>query len=202
MALSEDLGLFFDDFGVSCTSGAVTAMGILDMPTQVISDGAILSTDYVLTARASDFGGLLYGAAITVSGVNYEVRDVRKVDDGAFVELSLQRLAPSSTAAGVNPTTFGLDDLVDVALVNPVAGEVLKYDGSNWVDGIDEGTSYLHTQSTASATWTIAHNLGFKPSVELFNAGSQEIDGDVVHISQNVVMVYFTQSITGFARLN
>ena len=99
------------------------------MPTQVISDGAILSTDYVLTARASDFGGLLYGAAITVSGVNYEVRDVRKVDDGAFVELSLQRLAPSSTAAGVNPTTFGLDDLVDVALVNPVAGEVLKYDG-------------------------------------------------------------------------
>lgn len=202
MALPEDLTLFLNDFGVTCTSGAVTAQGILDMPTQIISDGAILSTDYMLTARASDFGGLLYGAGITVDGVNYEVRDVHKLDDGAFVELSLQRLAPSSTAAGVNPTTFGLDDLTDVDLASPAAGEVLKYDGTKWVDGIDEGTSYLHTQTTASAVWTITHNLGFKPSVELFNAGSQEIDGDVLHLSVNVVQVSFTIPITGFARLN
>ena len=63
-------------------------------------------------------------------------------------------------------------------------------------------SSYIYTQSTPSATWTIAHNLGFKPSVELLNAGSQEIEGDVVHISYDVTMVYFTQSTAGFARLN
>jgi hypothetical protein len=39
-------------------------------------------------------------------------------------------------------------------------------------------------------------------SVELLNAGSQEIEGDVVHIDQNVVKAYFNQPITGFARLN
>jgi hypothetical protein len=49
MALTEDLGIFLDDFGVSCTAGAVTALGILDMPTQVLAGDMVLSTDYTLT---------------------------------------------------------------------------------------------------------------------------------------------------------
>jgi uncharacterized protein YjdB len=63
------------------------------------------------------------------------------------------------------------------------------------------GAGYIHTQASPSATWTITHNLGFKPSVELLNTGSQEIDGDVVHTSYNVTVVYFTAAIAGFARL-
>lgn len=201
MALSEDLTVFLDDFGVNCTAGAVTALGILDMPSQIISGDMVLSTDYSLTARAADFGGLLYGDGMTVDGVNYQVREVRKLDDGAFVEIALQRLAPSSTAPGANPRTFGLDDLSDVDLTSPSAGEVLKYDGTKWTDGTTSNAGYVHTQSTAAATWTITHNLGFIPSVELFNTGSQEIDGDVVHVSQNVTTVYFTAAVAGFARL-
>lgn len=61
--------------------------------------------------------------------------------------------------------------------------------------------SYTHTQSSPAATWTINHNLGFKPSVELLNAGSQEIEGDVLHPSTNQAVVYFTSSVAGFARL-
>lgn len=63
-------------------------------------------------------------------------------------------------------------------------------------------TVYVFTQSAAASQWTINHNLGFKPSVELFNSGSQEIDGDVVHTSTNQTVVYFTASLAGFARLN
>lgn len=64
------------------------------------------------------------------------------------------------------------------------------------------GTAYVHNQPSASATWTIAHNLGFKPAVELLNSGSQEIEADVVHQSTNVCLVYFTTPTAGFARLN
>mgnify|MGYP006266974905 CR=1 FL=1 len=205
MALNEDLGIFLSDFGVSCTAGAISAFGILDMPSQIIAtDGMVLSTDYMLTARAADFGGLLYGDGITVDGVNYQVREVRRVDDGKFVEIALMKLAPDTPAPGSNPADYSLQlgDLGDVNLTSPTAGEVLKYDGSKWIDGADEAPSYTHTQSIASAVWTITHNLGFKPSVELFNAGSQEIDGDVLHLSDNVVQVTFTIPITGFARLN
>lgn len=91
MPLTEDLGEFFNDFGVSCTAGAVTALGILDMPTQVLAGDQILSTDYTLMAKASDFGNLLYGDAITVAGVAYTVREARLIDDGALVELGLQK---------------------------------------------------------------------------------------------------------------
>jgi hypothetical protein len=91
MALSEDLTIFLQDFGVTCTAGAVTALGILDMPTQVLAGDMVLSTDYSLTARTADFGGLSYGDSITVAGTAYQVREVRKVDDGAFVEIGLQK---------------------------------------------------------------------------------------------------------------
>lgn len=199
--ISEDLTLFLEDFGVTCTSGAVTALGILDMPGQIIADGMVLTTDYSLTCRTADFGGLLHGAGITVNGINYEVREVRRLDDGAFCEVGLQRLAPSSTAAGQDPRTFGLSDLTDVSLTSPSGGEVLKYNGTQWVDGADGSNAYVFTQSTPSGTWTINHNLGYVPSVEVFNSGSQEVDADVVHPSPNQTVIVFSSPLAGFARL-
>ena len=60
---------------------------------------------------------------------------------------------------------------------------------------------YIHTQSSTSATWTINHNLGYYPIVEIFDSGRQEIDADVSHPSANQTIIMFTASITGFARL-
>lgn len=137
MALTEDLTFFLNDFGVSCSAGAVTALGILDMPGQVILDGMVVNTDYTLTARAADFGGLIYGAAITVNGINYSVRETRLLDDGAFCEISLQKLAPDSAAPGQSPVTFGLADLTDVQITNADQGDVLIFNGSKWVDTPD-----------------------------------------------------------------
>ena len=92
MAITEDLDIFLADFGVSCTAGAVTANGILDMPSQILSDGMVLSTDYTLTARASNFGSLIRGSSITVDSVAYTVRhDPMLIDDGKFVQIALQK---------------------------------------------------------------------------------------------------------------
>jgi hypothetical protein len=126
--------MFLEDFGVTCTAGVVTAKGILDMPSQIVADGMVLTTDYKLTVRTADFGGLLYGAGITVDGVNYQVREALKVDDGAMTELMLTRLAPESSAPGQDPRQFGLADLTDVNITNAQQGDALIYDGSEWVD--------------------------------------------------------------------
>lgn len=91
MAFAEDLGIFLAEFGVSCTAGAVTALGILDMPSQVLANGMVLSTDYTLTAKASDFGTLIRGSSITVDAVAYTVREVMLMDDGKFVQLGIQK---------------------------------------------------------------------------------------------------------------
>jgi hypothetical protein len=61
--------------------------------------------------------------------------------------------------------------------------------------------THIHTQTSPSTTWTISHNLGLKPSVELLNTASQEIDGDVFHPSDNVTVVNFNIPVAGLARL-
>ena len=137
MAFTEDLTLFLNDFGVSCTAGAVSALGILDMPTQVLAGEMVLSTDYTLTARYADFGGLVYGDGITVDAINYQVRENRRLDDGKFVEIGLMKLAPDATAPGGQPREFGLQDLADVNITSAQQGDVLIYDSGEWVDAND-----------------------------------------------------------------
>lgn len=89
--ITEDATTFLADFGVTVTSGAISGVGILDMPTEVMLSDMVLSTDYTLRCQASLFGELAYGASITVDGTAYTVREVRKVDDGVFCDISLQK---------------------------------------------------------------------------------------------------------------
>jgi len=65
----------------------------------------------------------------------------------------------------------------------------------------DPGTAFEYIQSTPAAVWTINHNLGFKPAVELLDAGSQEIDGEVSHPSINQTVVTLNPASAGLARL-
>ena len=90
--ITENLDVFLADFGVSVTAGAITGVGLFDMPTQIIADGMVLTSDYTLTAKTSDFGGLRYGDAITVDGTAYQVREVRRLDDGKFCEIGLSKV--------------------------------------------------------------------------------------------------------------
>jgi hypothetical protein len=142
MAFTEELDLFLSDFGVPASAGAVTGFGVLDMPSQVVADGMVLTTDYKLTVKTSVFGGLLYGDGITVDGVNYQVREAMKVDDGKFTELMLTKLAPEVVAPGSQPREFGLADLADVVLRDPQNGDRLVYKDGQWVDEEDaDGTN-------------------------------------------------------------
>jgi len=94
MAFTEpaaSINAMLNDFGVSCTSGGTTGKGVLNQPDQVLAGDFIMSTDYVLRAKTSDFGSLIAGASITVNSVAYTVREVRKLNDGTFCELSIQK---------------------------------------------------------------------------------------------------------------
>ena len=90
--LSNDLDVFFDaPFGVSATSGETTANVLFDEPSQVLAGDMVLTTDYQITAKASDFGTLTAGTSITVNSVAYTVRETRLIDDGLLCEISLQK---------------------------------------------------------------------------------------------------------------
>lgn len=61
---------------------------------------------------------------------------------------------------------------------------------------------YEHTQSVASATWTINHNLGKFPSVTVLDSEGRECVGDLVHNSVNQCTGNFGSSFGGKAICN
>lgn len=62
--------------------------------------------------------------------------------------------------------------------------------------------NYTHTQSTALATWTVNHNLGFKPAVTVLTLGGVEMWAEITHVSNNQVSIGFDSPITGQAILS
>ena len=63
------------------------------------------------------------------------------------------------------------------------------------------GAGFVFTQSSSASSWTINHNLGFKPSVDVYDSGSQQIQAEVSHASINQTIILLTASTAGFARL-
>jgi hypothetical protein len=142
MALTENLDAFLADFGVSVTAGAVSALGILDMPMEVLAGDQVLSTDYTLTTRASDFGDLIYGSEVNVNGVPYTVRETRLIDDGSFCQIGLMRsvataLQETSTAIDAGDVDDVIDDLGNAQLDPELDGgtALTSYLEGNAIDG-------------------------------------------------------------------
>ena len=93
MAFTENLDVFFSTggFGLAVTAGSDTGVGILDMPSEIIADGVVLTTDYKLLVKTADFPALTRGTAITVDGINYTVREPMLLDDGKITQVMIMK---------------------------------------------------------------------------------------------------------------
>lgn len=59
--------------------------------------------------------------------------------------------------------------------------------------------SFRFVQSTASTTWTIAHNLGYNPNVTVVDSTGTVCEGDIVYTNTNTITLTFSQAISGTA---
>lgn len=69
----------------------------------------------------------------------------------------------------------------------------------------DPGSStsrYVHTQSSAAAIWTVAHNLNARPSVSVSDNLNNLVFADVSYIDDNIVRVVHGSAMTGFVYCN
>lgn len=88
----ENLDVFIADFGLDVCYGDVYTRGLFDMPDQNILSGNVTSTEYSLTYKTEVLPNLLSGNKVNVDGIDYKIREVEKIGDGAFSRALLTRV--------------------------------------------------------------------------------------------------------------
>lgn len=61
---------------------------------------------------------------------------------------------------------------------------------------------YVYTQSVASDTWVVEHNLDKHPAVTVVDSAGSEVVGEVTHIDSNTTQIYFSAAFSGKAYFN
>ena len=78
---------------------------------------------------------------------------------------------------------------------------VVTYGGPPGPPGPVGGSGYDYTQASPDSIWTVAHNLGHRPLVDIFSVGGVVMVGDIVHLSVNTLQIIFSSAVSGSARL-
>ena len=91
MAFVKELDVFFSDFADEVIYDNGRYIGQLDQPDEVIVDGRILTTEYELLVKTSDFSTVVFDKTIQVNGEEYSVRTIMKIDDGKFSKIMLSK---------------------------------------------------------------------------------------------------------------
>ena len=92
-----------------------------------------------------------------------------------------------------------MSDVVEILVPAPVSVVEVLIPGPQGPAG--SGSAYIHTQGSAATTWTINHNLGFRPGVTVLSVGGMEVEAEVTHATVNQTLVNFVVATAGSARL-
>ena len=115
--------------------------------------------------------------------------------------------------------TVLVGDLIDTALVtmetseDPQVVEVTITEpevtvigsaavGPRGLSGNAAVQSYVHTQDIPSDTWTIEHNLGFRPAVTVVDSTHRVVEGGVEYVNNETVVASFEAAFGGYAYLS
>lgn len=104
--------------------------------------------------------------------------------------------------------TTALQVGAEPALGNPTAnGQILTSTTTgvrSWtsITGITGDAFYHHIQSAPASVWTVTHNLGKKPSVEVIDSAGDNWFGVVDYIDDNQLTITFSAAFSGDAYLN
>jgi len=74
--------------------------------------------------------------------------------------------------------------------------------GAQGPAGATQVVAYTHTQNAVSYTWSITHNLSFRPNVTTTDASGFPIEGSVQYVDSTNITVTFGYQTSGFAYLS
>lgn len=119
----------------------------------------------------------------------------KKVTDGLGNETPLS-ISDTEVAATVNIEASGFKTPTGTS------SQMLLADGTVAAVSSFSDIHYEHNQTSTSALWNIAHNLGKFPSVTVVDSGNSVVVGEVEHITNNSLRISFRAAFSGKAYLN
>lgn len=78
---------------------------------------------------------------------------------------------------------------------------IIQAPGPQGASGV-QTVAYKHTQTIASNTWNITHNLNFFPNVTVQDSAGTICEGEIVYTSVNALTLTFSGSFAGVAYLS
>jgi len=174
---------FADNLGVTFSAGVATVTGAGGIATGFSTTASINTTGIITASSFSGSGGSLTGltgASAGIYGDSSVVPQISVDSTGRIIGISTIAISGGGGASLLN-------DLTDVVINGGslTSGQVLKYDGSNWVNGTDltgSGSGESYWVSNVSGINTTS-NVGIgttNPTSKLFVVGDANITGDVV----------------------
>lgn len=96
-----------------------------------------------------------------------------------------------------------------IQILQPAPGDVVEeiiyipgFGASSGGGGSSQALSYVHNQGSASATWTINHNLNFYPNVTIQDSGGTIVEGEIAYTTRNTLIATFSAAFSGKAYLS
>ena len=133
------------------TQGQVLAkLSNSDYDSNWITVEGITGTTYTLSAEP-----IAGGANIRLAGSDSSTNDVKLAAGSNVLITRTDANTITIASTGTGGGASALDDLTDVVLTTPAQGQVLKFNGTNWINDSDStGTSggSMASRTTASAT--------------------------------------------------
>jgi hypothetical protein len=122
------------------------------------------------------------------------------VDGMPFDETYLisHTFAPTVDISGLTPAALGSPLFDYAATAEAFASALVAVERSR---AIAAEAPVLFTQSIAASTWTITHNLGYKPLVSMADSAGNAMFASVLHVSNNQLTINFSIPQTGSATL-
>lgn len=110
----------------------------------------------------------------------------------------------NSRVFGGAPTLIPTGDTADLVPLNPpIAGEttvqgLLSQLNTRTQSGAQAAPPTPFSQSTPATEWIWNHNLGYRPTPQVYNLAYQEIDAEIEHISVNQLRVRVSPASPGY----
>ena len=186
-------GTFYEADGSTLASGNVTFIASTSMndsatnaivaptlATATLASGVIALNLTATTDSTTQPAGVTYEVTENINGAGQNKYSIEIPHNSPDATLDLADITPAITP--VTTYSYATQQYANTAAVT--------------------GTTFTFNQESPTATWSITHNLGYKPGVSVVDTSDTVVYGDVDYTDLNVLVVTFAQSFAGKAYLS